>query len=78
VSSLDIQTYLWYPDISGRPLLERAILASRRGVKVRVIGDDLILQGHDQLIANLEAQPNIEIRIFNSWSERGSLLERTG
>jgi len=78
VSSLDIQTYLWYPDVSGRLLLERAVLASQRGVKVRLIVDDLVLQGHDQLIANLEAQPNIEFRIFNPWSDRGSLLERTG
>lgn len=78
VSSLDIQTYLWYPDVSGRLLLERAILASQRGVKVRLIVDDLLLQGHDQLIANLEAQPNIEFRIFNPWSDRGGLLDRAG
>ena len=78
VSSLDIQTYLWYPDFSGRMLLERAVLASQRGVKVRLIVDDLILQGHDQLIANLQAQPNIEFRLFNPWKERGSLAGRAG
>lgn len=78
VSSLDIQTYLWYPDNSGLLLLERAVLAAQRGVKVRLIVDDLILHGHDQLIANLEAQANIEFGIFNPWSDRGSLLERAG
>jgi putative cardiolipin synthase len=78
VSSLDIQTYLWYPDVSGRLILERAVLAARRGVKVRLIVDDLLLQGHDQLIANLEAQPNIEFRIFNPWTERGGILQRAG
>ncbi len=78
VSSVDIQTYLWYPDNSGRLILERAILASQRGVKVRLIVDDLLLQGHDQLIANLEAQPNIEFRIFNPWTERTSLAHRAG
>lgn len=31
-TSLDIQTYLWYPNFSGRILLERAILAAQRGV----------------------------------------------
>ncbi|GAB3096040.1 phospholipase D family protein [Aestuariicella hydrocarbonica] len=76
VSSLDIQTYLWYPDASGNLLLERAVLAAQRGVRVRLIVDDLLLQGHDQLIANLEAQPNIEFRIFNPWTDRGSLVER--
>lgn len=77
-TSLDIQTYLWYPDVSGRLILERAILASQRGVKVRLIVDDLILQGHDQLIANLHAAPNIEFGIFNPWEDRSSMLNRAG
>ncbi len=77
-SSLDIQTYLWYPDFSGKLMLERAILAAQRGVKVRLIIDDLILHGHDQFIANMQAQPNIEFRIFNPWQERGSLAGRAG
>jgi putative cardiolipin synthase len=77
-TSLDIQTYLWYPDHSGRLIMERAIRASQRGVKVRMIVDDLILQGHDQLIANLHAAPNIEFRIFNPWGSRESLLDRAG
>ena len=54
-TSLDIQTYLWYPDLSGRLVPERAVQAAQRGVKVRLIVDDLILRGYDQLIANLDA-----------------------
>ena len=77
-TSLDIQTYLWYPDHSGRLVLERAILASQRGVKVRLIVDDLILHGQDQLIANLHAAPNIDFRIFNPWEKRGSMVDRAG
>jgi putative cardiolipin synthase len=77
-TSLDIQTYLWYPDFSGSLILERAILASQRGVKVRLIVDDLILHGHDQLIANLHAAPNIEFRIFNPWKNRASMVARAG
>ena len=77
-TSLDIQTYLWYGDSSGRLLLERAVLAARRGVKVRLIVDDLLLHGLDQVIANLDAQPNIEFRIFNPWSDRRSMLSRAG
>lgn len=77
-TSLDIQTYLWYPDFSGNLLLERAIRAAERGVKVRLIVDDLILQGHDQLIANLHAAPNIDFGLFNPWEDRSSLLNRAG
>mgnify|MGYP000573778480 CR=1 FL=1 len=36
-TSLDIQTYLWYPDHSGRLLLQRAIDAALRGVHVRLV-----------------------------------------
>jgi putative cardiolipin synthase len=77
-TSLDIMTYLWYPDASGILMLERAILASLRGVKVRLVVDDLILHGHDQLIANLNAAPNIEFRMFNPWKNRTSIATRGG
>ncbi|RLQ21817.1 phospholipase D family protein [Seongchinamella sediminis] len=77
-TSLDIQTYLWYPDYSGALILERVIKAAERGVRVRIIVDDLILQGQDQLIANLHAAPNIEFGIFNPWTDRRSLVNRAG
>jgi putative cardiolipin synthase len=70
VSSVDIQTYLWYPDNSGRLMLERAVRAAQRGVHVRMIVDDLLTIGLDQLIVELENQPNIEIRLFNPWKGR--------
>lgn len=77
-TSLDIQTYLWYPDNSGRLILERAYQASQRGVRVRLIVDDLLMQGYDQLLANLDASPNMELRIFNPWENRGSMANRAG
>jgi cardiolipin synthase C len=70
VSSLDIQTYLWYPDNAGRLILERAVLAAKRGVRVRMIVDDLLTMGQDQLIRELENHPNIEFRLFNPWKGR--------
>jgi len=77
VSSVDIQTYLWYPDNSGRLIMERAIRAADRGVKVRMIVDDLLTIGHDQLIKELDERANIEFRIFNPWSDR-DMLSRGG
>ena len=70
VSSVDIQTYLWYGDNSGRLVLERAVRAAQRGVHVRMIVDDLLTVGIDQLIVELENQPNIEVRLFNPWKGR--------
>ena len=76
-TSLDIQTYLWYPDNTGRLLLERAIEAANRGVYVRLLVDDLITVGLDQLIYQLDQRPNIEVRLFNPWEDR-STLSRAG
>jgi putative cardiolipin synthase len=73
VSSLDIQTYLWYPDNSGRLILERAVEAAQRGVHVRMIVDDLLTIGLDQTMVELEQHPNIELRLFNPWKDRGTL-----
>ena len=73
VSSLDIQTYLWYPDNSGRLVLERAVEAAERGVHVRMLVDDLLTIGLDQTIYELNQHPNIEFRMFNPWKDRSAL-----
>ncbi len=77
VSSLDIMTYLWYPDVAGRLILERAVLAARRGVHVRLVVDDLMTIGQEHIHADLAREPNLEIRLFNPWKKR-SLLSRGG
>ena len=77
VTSVDIQTYLWYADHSGRLLLDRAIRAADRGVKVRLIVDDLLTIGLDQVLVELQRHPNIEFRIFNPWESRGT-IQRAG
>ena len=69
--SLDIQYYLWHDDDSGLLLLEHVIAAAERGVRVRVLVDDFLFMGGKQNLANLEAHPNIEIRVFNPWAEKG-------
>jgi len=69
-SSLDILTYLWYPDASGNLILERAILAAKRGVRVRLVIDDLMTIGQDQALANIQDLPNVELRLFNPWKNR--------
>jgi len=72
-TSLDVQTYLWYPDHSGRLLLDRVLHAADRGVRVRLIVDDLLTIGQDQTMVELQSRPNVELRLFNPWRHRGSL-----
>jgi len=68
--TLDLQYYLWDQDETGRLLALHTLQVADRGVKVRVLLDDIGLQGRDDMIAALDAHPNIEIRIFNPFSSR--------
>ncbi|KYJ86771.1 phospholipase D family protein [Sulfurovum riftiae] len=69
--TLDLQYYLWDQDETGRLLALHTLRVADRGVKVRVLLDDIGLQGRDEMIAAMDAHPNIEIRIFNPFSNRG-------
>ena len=63
--SLDVQYYLWYGDDSGRLIMKRVLDAAKRGVRVRLIADGILLIGKGKNLAALESHPNIELRIFN-------------
>lgn len=81
--SLDLQYYMWLGDNSGKLLLDRVLAAAGRGVRVRIIVDDLStmledethLLVRDDIAAAIDAHPNIELRLFNAWHAR-SLLGR--
>ncbi len=68
--SLDIQYYIWQEDPTGRIFADRLVRAADRGVKIRLLLDDINLGGRDALIAAINAHPNIEIRIFNPFARR--------
>jgi len=70
VSSLDLMYYLWYGDDSGRLMLERVIRAADRGVRVRLLIDDMLLIGNDKALVVLDRHPNIELRLFNPKRQR--------
>ncbi len=72
VSSLDLMYYLWYDDDSGRLLLKRVVQAANRGVRVRLLVDDLLLIGKDRTLVALNEHPNIQLRIFNPWRNRSA------
>lgn len=63
--SLDIQYYIWRRDISGNLLFEALGRAAERGVRVRLLLDDHNTAGLDAVLADLDAHPNIEVRLFN-------------
>ena len=69
--SLDAQYYLWRDDFSGRLLAERLLAAAERGVKVRLLVDDIDIRGREFTIASFEAHPNIQVRLYNPSKSRG-------
>jgi len=72
--SIDIQYYIWNSDASGHYLASRLIAAADRGVKIRVMLDDINLNEREDLLTAIDAHPQIEIRIFNPIpSRRGAV-----
>src|ERR1700675_4715473 len=63
--TLDIQYYIIHDDDSSRILLHHVGLAADRGVRVRILVDDLNTAGQDRLFVHLGQHANIEVRVFN-------------
>ena len=68
---IDMQYYLYHPDLVGRLLAAKLLEAADRGVRVRVLLDDIATEGRDLNFAVLDSHPNIEIRLFNPFSRSG-------
>jgi len=64
--SIDVQTYIWDQDDTGQLVLNELLQAARRGVKVRILADQLFSFGDSALLQRLaSAHENLEIRLYN-------------
>ena len=63
--TLDIQYYIIHEDDSTRTLLRHVRLAAERGVRVRVLVDDMNTVGEDRRFLHLSQRANVEVRVFN-------------
>jgi len=70
--SIDVQSFIWHADETGTLLFEEMLRAAERGVRVRLLIDDVNTEGMDPILALLAAQPNIELRLYNPFVNRGS------
>ncbi|HEY4530454.1 MAG TPA: phospholipase D family protein [Luteimonas sp.] len=71
--SLDLQYYIWHDDLTGRLLAREAWLAAERGVRVRLLLDDINSGGKDTPLLVLDGHPNIEVRLYNPFRNRGGI-----
>ena len=63
--SIDTQYYMIHNDVVGSLFIDSLYKAAERGVRVRLLIDDIDQGGRDIGTAILDAHPNIEVRLFN-------------
>ncbi len=68
--SLDLQYYIWHDDLTGHLFAREVYLAAERGVRVRLLLDDMNAEGLDPKLMLLDAHPNIELRLYNPFRNR--------
>ena len=72
--SLDVQYFIWNKDMAGKVLLEHLFRAADRGVRVRLLLDDLGTMPSDATLLAIDSHPNIEVRMFNPVALRSPRL----
>jgi putative cardiolipin synthase len=76
--SLDVQTYIWHADTTGAYLGQVLLDSADRGVRVRLLVDDLDARAKNDGFAALAAHSNVEVRMFNPWVTRKGTLAQAG
>jgi putative cardiolipin synthase len=76
----DLQYYVWRGDLTGLLLAREVLHAADRGVRIRLLLDDMYAVGAERQLAAMESHANIQVRLFNAISWRrfgppGLLLE---
>ena len=74
VRSLDVQTYIWHADLTGKYLAWQLLESADTGVRVRLLLDDMDARAKNAHFAALSAHPNIEVRVFNPFASRNGTL----
>jgi len=74
--SIDLQTFIWSNDECGRLMLDRIMKAAERGVKVRLLVDDMPKDWSDESTALVARLPNIQLRRFNPGRVRRGAISR--
>ena len=72
--SLDVQYFIWNKDMTGKVMIERLLRAADRGVRVRLLLDDLGTAPSDEVLLAIDSHPNIEVRMFNPVALRSPRL----
>jgi len=70
--TIDVQYYIWHSDLIGKLLFTELINAADRGVRVRIMLDDMpVDETTEKILYSLDQHENIEVRLFNPFASRG-------
>ncbi len=70
-ATIDAQYFLMKPDKAGLVFAGKLLEAADRGIRVRLLLDDIFTEVDDLYLAMLDAHRNVEVRIFNPIARRG-------
>jgi cardiolipin synthase C len=63
--TIDVQYFIFSSDNVGLIAVDYLVRAAERGIKVRLMIDDLLYDADAYLLQALDAHPNLEIRVYN-------------
>ena len=70
--SVDVQYFIWKADIIGKLLMHKMVEAAERGVRIRMLLDDLTLDSETRdILFAMDQHENINVRIYNPFSSSG-------
>jgi cardiolipin synthase C len=72
--TVDVQTYIWHADLTGKFLAQQLLESADRGVRVRLLVDDMDARAKSAHFAAMSAHSNIEVRVFNPFASRKGTL----
>ena len=75
-STIDIQYFIWSTDNIGVLAAEMLLRAADRGVTIRVLVDDFLIDARDKTLLLLAAHPRVHIRIYNPNSNVGFVFHQ--
>jgi len=72
--SIDAQYYIWHGDTTGRVLIAALLREADRGVRVRLLIDDVGSAANDMNLLLLTRHANVEVRLFNPVASRSTRM----
>lgn len=74
--TIDVQYFIFTADNVGLIAVDYLLRAAERGVRVRLLVDDFMVEADAEALLALDAHPNLDIRLYNPTTNIGKNLPR--